>query len=202
MATVQEDGGAPDVLLLATPPAVTLALLPSLCPRGTVMDVASAKEAIVTRAGQLGLPFVGGHPLAGSEGAGPEDGDPEMFEGRPFFLAPAASAGDEDVRRALRVAQDTGAVPTLVPADEHDAALALTSHLVWTLSRALGEMASGLPPVYRAGPAYQAFARPGRSPEGLWREILELNSPRVSEAWNSLKPLVERTLARERDASG
>ena len=53
-----------------------------------ITDVASTKGAIVVRATALGLPFVGGHPMAGRETTGYETADPDLFVDRPWVVVP------------------------------------------------------------------------------------------------------------------
>ena len=89
-----------DVVILAAPPLATQALLrdlggplrPYLRPDAVVTDVASTKAAIVALAAELGLRFVGGHPMAGREVTGFEASDASLLRKRPWVLVPS---GDE-----------------------------------------------------------------------------------------------------------
>ena len=66
------------VVILAAPPLACASLVrdserslaPRLSPGATVTDVASTKAALTAAAGEVGIPFVGGHPMAGRETSG------------------------------------------------------------------------------------------------------------------------------------
>lgn len=189
-----EGGPHADIVVLATPPRGVLKLLGEVEKGPTLMDVASVKAPILAQAEERGLPFVGGHPLAGAEGRGVEAARPDLFRGQPFFLVPGRYAKAADLERAEAVVGATEAIPTVVRAKDHDTALALTSHLVWAVSRSLGEEGQGLARVFREGPAFRDLTRAGRSPEELWEEILDLNGEAVRGAWEAVRMRVERRI--------
>ena len=142
-------GGA-DLVVLCAPPLHVLALLDelagplrgSLGDGGVVTDVASTKALIVARAESLGLPFVGGHPMAGREATGYGASAGDLFRDRPWVVVPGRAAAGE-VARVEALAVACGARPTRLSAAEHDAAVAAVSHLPLALSAALVEAVAG-----------------------------------------------------------
>ena len=92
LGAIDEVGADPaaTVTFIATPAgAVAEAAAKVLEAGGVVTDVAGIKGPIVA---QVDHPrFVGGHPMAGSEQAGVEGSDPDMFEGATWVLTPAAN---------------------------------------------------------------------------------------------------------------
>jgi prephenate dehydrogenase len=183
---------AAEVVLLCGPPQAVLADVARPLPGAAlVLDVASVKVPVMA-AVHPELPFVGGHPLAGREHSGPEAGEGAMFRGQPFFLVPALGR-EELLPMAERIVQALGALPVRVGAEEHDAMLALTSHLPYLLARSLIRAAAELPEVAK-GPGFASMTRPGLSPEALWQEILALNRGPVREAWRRLQAEVEAAL--------
>jgi prephenate dehydrogenase len=194
-ALTSDPGEAAEVVLLCGPPQAVLADVARPLPRATlVLDVASVKAPIMA-AVHPDLPFVGGHPLAGRERAGPEAGAEGMFRGQPFFLVPAAGR-EALLPKAEELVRTLGAVPIRIKAEEHDTMLALTSHLPYLLARSLIRTAAELPEVAK-GPGFASMTRPGLSPEALWQEILALNRGPVREAWRRLKAEVEAALDAE-----
>lgn len=161
-----------DLVVLAAPPLGCLELLDrlagpdgaGLAPGAVVTDVASTKATIAGRAVALGLPFVGGHPMAGSERAGFAAGSAELFVGRPWVID--AEPGDDRPAIALveRLARDCGAVPVRMPAAAHDRAVAMISHLPLLLAAALVETAA----------AGDDWADAARLAAGGWRDMTRL----------------------------
>jgi prephenate dehydrogenase len=137
-------------------------------PGGVVTDTAGTKGWIageVRRLAQLPPgprdrqdlpPFVGGHPITGSERGGFAASSADLFDGRPWIIVagavgPAAAVGPADaagpagaVGPAARVetlVRGLGARPARASAETHDRILALTSHLPYLLAVALAESA-------------------------------------------------------------
>ncbi|HEY6569394.1 MAG TPA: prephenate dehydrogenase/arogenate dehydrogenase family protein [Candidatus Limnocylindrales bacterium] len=154
-AEIAIDGA--DLVVIAASPLDTLDLLRalagpwhrSLAPDAVITDVASTKASIVALAGELGLRFVGGHPLAGRETAGFKAADPDLFRDRPWVLVPSADTAA--ISRVESLVGLCGAVPIRMPAEEHDRVVAAISHLPLVLSAALVEAVAGGPGVARPG---------------------------------------------------
>jgi prephenate dehydrogenase len=149
---------AADLVVLAGPAPVCLEQLSqlagawhaSIAPDAVITDVASSKGAIVRRAAELGLRFVGGHPMAGRDTAGYGAADPALFEGRPWVVVPGV-ADPAAIERVEALARAVGARPRRMDADEHDAAVAAISHLPLVLAAALVEAVAGSPDAPRRG---------------------------------------------------
>lgn len=166
-----------DIVILAAPPRANIELLRQPWRAALVMDTSSVKEPVVQAAGVAGLPFVGGHPLAGTAEGGPDAARPDLFAGRAFLLT--AAGGPMDLARAVVGA--LGARPVEIGAAEHDRAVARSSHLVYLMSCALADVLADSAPQL-LGPAAYEMLRVATSPTGLWQEILALNAPALGEA--------------------
>ena len=178
-----------DVVFLAAPPAVNRALLRRLArvarPGLVVTDVGSVKGPIVEDASRLGLAgFVGGHVMAGTEKRGFRASSAELFRGAIWWIVPAIDANATRVVR--RLVRAVGGRPRTVDGDTHDRIVAYLSHVPQLASWALLEAAASDPVVRRhlssAGPGFRDMTRLARSPQGLWREILEENRGEVTRA--------------------
>lgn len=142
--------GRADIVILAAPVRTILRLLPAAAramrPGSLLLDVGGTKGEILRRAAPAcrgrGVDFIGGHPMAGGVGRGPLSSTPRLFNGRPFVLVPAqgtrprARALAADLVRALR------ARPIALTAEDHDAAVALVSHLPHVLALGLMQEAA------------------------------------------------------------
>lgn len=149
-ATIADATATADLVVLAAPPLATLDLLDTLADPGAarlksgavVTDVASAKVRIVERAALLGLPFVGGHPMAGLETTGYATSRADLFVDRPWVVVPS-DPSDERAAAVEDLARRVGARPVRMDAAAHDRAVAAISHLPLLLSAALVEAVAG-----------------------------------------------------------
>ena len=133
-----------NIVILATPIMAIRELLETIAdslPEGCIVtDVGSSKKIVLEWAEQY-LPrevaFVGGHPMAGKETAGPEAADPDLFRDKTYCIVPGSRAGQEAVSQITTLAESIGARPFFIGVDEHDSFVAAASHLPFLLSVAL-----------------------------------------------------------------
>ncbi len=155
------------------------------CPEGTLItDVGSAKQAIVAALdGQLprGCRFLGSHPLAGSEKAGPSYAKPELFDGRIALITPTRNTRAEDYDLIEEFWEALGSVVIKMSAEEHDRALAMTSHLPHMAAAAL--VATVPETLFRlTGTGILDTTRLAAGDPKLWVQILMLNRDNVLSA--------------------
>ena len=117
-----------------------------------VTDVGSTKEWVVAE-GSRALPgrFLGGHPMAGTERSGWDAADPELFSGSTWVLTPHEPGLLERFSAWWAAIEALGAHVEVVDAATHDAAVALVSHLPFTVSAALMRAAAASPVWESAG---------------------------------------------------
>lgn len=133
-----------DIVVLATPIIAMkelLEVLASHLPEGCVVtDVGSSKQTVLEWADQY-LPenvhFVGGHPMAGRETAGPENADPNLFRGSTYCVIPSPRASQRAAAEITTMVEAIEATPYYISAGEHDSFVAAVSHLPFLLSVAL-----------------------------------------------------------------
>jgi cyclohexadieny/prephenate dehydrogenase len=160
-----------------------------VCRSGALLtDAGSTKAAIVRDVeGRLpqGAAFVGGHPLAGSEKQGPEHASTELFEGRVVVLTPTARTNDKALSQATALWEALGARVRLMDPEEHDRAMAMTSHLPHVTAAAL----AGVLPLEWSGLTAGGFRDATRVASGgpeLWAAILQANADGVLDAMDQL----------------
>jgi prephenate dehydrogenase len=160
--------GDEEVVLLATPVGVAAALLGGELSawQGVVTSVCSVLAPLRTAAGPAA--FVAGHPLAGSERRGLAAARAGLFQDRKWFVDREDGLVDE-------VIQACGARRVLVDAAEHDAAMALTSHLPQLLSTALAAALDDVDVDTFGGSGLDTFLRLAGSDVSVWAPILEAN---------------------------
>jgi len=136
-----------DVVVVAAPPLAAIDLVRELAasglpiPGATVTDVVSTKGAITHAARQVGLAFVGGHPMAGREASGFGAAASDLFRDRPWVITEPMGGGDPRVVEEL--VRVCGARPVHATAADHDRAVAAISHLPLLASVALVEAVLG-----------------------------------------------------------
>ena len=155
------------------------------CPPGTLItDVGSTKVSIVEALDDR-LPrdcrFLGGHPLAGSEKSGAANARAELFDGRLAILTPTRNTLAEDFDLLEQFWQGIGSVVVQMSADEHDQAMAVTSHLPHVAAAAL---AAATPEQFFrfSGTGILDTTRLAAGDPALWRQILTLNREHVLTA--------------------
>lgn len=160
---------AADLIILAAPVGEILNLLEEFSPsEALITDVGSTKVTICRKAEERGLRFVGGHPMAGIEQAGPEAANADLFKNAPYFLCPVNCAPVEIIQDMVRA---IGAVPCVMSPDEHDRLVAQISHLPQILSSILADHTSALKDL--SGPGLLSMTRLAGSPFHVWRDIFK-----------------------------
>jgi prephenate dehydrogenase len=189
------DDPAPDLVVVAAPPDVAAAVvLDALTrwPEAVVTDVASVKGAVLhavrTGGGDLGR-YVGSHPMAGRERSGAGAARADLFDGRAWVVVPTERSRPEAVELVRQVAAAAGSAVTVMGADEHDAAVAVVSHvpqLAASLVAARLRDASD-PAVALAGQGLRDVTRIAASDPRLWTQILAGNAGAVREVLLALR---------------
>jgi prephenate dehydrogenase len=153
-----------------------------------VLDVASVKVPVVARTAGW-KKFVATHPIAGAEQRGPRAARADLFEGRVWTYVPSDREHDAAIEAFIRT---MGARSYPIDADEHDRALALTSHLpqvvVTALAALLGEqqIAPDL-----AGSGLASTLRLAGSPWDIWEPILKANNVAIGAALRQIADRLE-----------
>ena len=150
-----------------------------------VCSVQAAVQAELTARGCRPAEICGGHPMAGRERSGPAAATGELFAGRPWAVCPGPGTAEQALADVEQLAVATGAQTVRMAPDQHDAAVALVSHLPQLAASALAaQLPSGGPGAAAlAGPGLQDSTRIAGSDPGLWREVLRRNA-------GNLAPLV------------
>ncbi len=194
----------PQLVVVAVPPAsVGDAIVDALSRTGAVVtDVGSIKAAplALTRAlvddGRLAR-YVGSHPMAGSERSGPFAASAALFDGRPWAVAPHDEADPEAVELVVALAELCGATPVMFGPDEHDEAVARTSHLPHLLAALVAGRLTDAPREHLAlsGQGVRDVTRIAAGDPGLWQQIIAGNTTALSALLHDVRDDVDTLLA-------
>lgn len=190
---------AAHLVVLAAPVEVNdqhLATAP-FSPGTLVVDLGSVKRTteahFLQRQKQSGaaFTFIGGHPLAGKELAGFQNGDALLFYNKVFCWVEPASRTVKTAEKATAdaLALCLGARPFWMSAKEHDQALAWTSHVPQLLSNTLASLL--LTKEFAADAEYfpnymTDLLRTSGAPFSRWEPIFKSNASEVKRALSEL----------------
>ena len=186
---------APDVVVVAAPPDVVSGVIVVALrtwPHAVVTDVASVKESIlreVLAAGVDASNYVGSHPMAGRERSGTAAARGDLFDGRAWVVVPHPDSTPKATEQVTRLATAVGSAVRVMPAHEHDEAVAAVSHvpqlaasIIAATLRELPESAVGL-----AGQGLRDVTRIAASDPRLWTQILAGNASAVRDVLHEVQ---------------
>ncbi len=129
-----------DIVVIATPVSLIVPTIqkirPYLKPQAIVTDVGSVKGPILRDV--RGVRFVGSHPLAGSHKTGVEAARPDLFQKAACVIVPQDRTALPVIRKMWST---VGARVIELPAQTHDALVALSSHLPHLIAHGLVQAA-------------------------------------------------------------
>lgn len=152
---------------------------------GVVMDVGSVKHPIVeelhTRLGGLPERFVPSHPIAGAETSGPAAARDDLFAGATTVITPADNADENAVHLVEQAWEAAGTKVERMSSEEHDAMLAVTSHLPHALAFVfLQQVEEGQ--LDFTGGGFRDFTRIAAANPELWWRIFRMNQDALLDA--------------------
>ncbi|MEM7680614.1 MAG: prephenate dehydrogenase [Planctomycetota bacterium] len=188
-----------DLIVVATPISAFEAALGAVAKfapaQAFVTDVGSTKAGVVALAERIiagKQRFVGAHPMAGSEQAGPEHADPELFAGRPCVVTPTEQTDPEALETVTAFWQALGFANVLrMSPDEHDRKVAAVSHLPHLASVMLVEAAEQLGGWELASTGFRSTTRLAASNPPMRADILDANRPAIAQALRTYRDRVD-----------
>ncbi|MDR0288325.1 MAG: prephenate dehydrogenase [Clostridiales bacterium] len=180
-----------DIIILCSPIDAcieyTKDFLPYITEKTLVTDVCSTKSELREFFTGKNVRYIGGHPMAGSEKNGYENSSQYLFENAYYIVSPLPGSREEDVQVVKDLAQTVGAIPYVMDAGFHDAALARISHLPHVAAAALVNSAlksesneKALSTLAAGG--FKDVTRIASGDPALWSDILISNSKNVVDS--------------------
>ena len=189
--------GVPDLVIVATPPKTILNVLKKEFgsnSQATFIDVGSVKNNLVLEVEtltELAARFVGSHPMAGREVAGPSSAQADLFQGRAWILTPTSITEESSIDLAKELVKALGATAYIMGAPAHDSLLARISHLPQITSTALAGAIEQLgDDLNLSGQGLRDMTRIANSDGELWSEILLENQNEVLKAINEYQQII------------
>lgn len=207
----RRDDDRPQLVVVAVPPdLIAIEVAAALERTGAVVtDVGSIKSEPLRGVAELGGDvgrYVGSHPMAGSERSGPLAASAAMFDGRPWAVTPHADADPAAVALVESLAEVCGAAVVRMDPEEHDHAVARTSHLPHLLAVLVAGRLVHAPPAHLAlsGQGVRDVTRVAGGDPELWQQIIALNAGAlrgvIAEVREELDALQDAVVAGDRVA--
>lgn len=183
------------LIVVAAPPDVTAeVVIAELAahPEAVVTDVASVKGAVLDELVAAGADlsrYVGSHPMAGRERSGPTAARADLFAGRPWVIAGSGHSSEDAVLAVRQLAVDLGATPVTMEAREHDAAVAVVSHVPQVIASLVAARLADAPAAALdlSGQGLRDVTRIASSDAPLWTSILAANATAVRSVLMDLR---------------
>lgn len=183
-----------DMVILSTPVGVmgeALGALATHLPASAVItDVGSVKSTVIHSArvalGDKFKNFVPAHPMAGSEKSGAQAAQTDLYRHQRVILTPVAETDPEAIEKVRAMWIAVGAQVSHLDPDQHDAILALTSHLphlmAFGLMDLLTQHAQEQDVLQWIGNGLRDMTRIAASDPVMWRDICLTNRDAVLAA--------------------
>lgn len=192
--------GAIDRVGLDEGATISFVAVPVSAVAGVVKEVLATTSGLVTDVGSVKGPivaaiddprFVGGHPMAGSELIGVEGSDPEMFRNAVWVLTPSPSTADANFTMIAGIVAGLGADVVALSAEQHDALVAVVSHVphltaatLMTLADARSEDHAAL--LRLAAGGFRDMTRIASGHPAIWPDICAENQRAILDALDEL----------------
>lgn len=188
------DSDDPSLIVVAVPPDVTADVIErelTRYPNAVVTDVASVKLEPLRILRERGVDlthYIGSHPLAGRERGGAISARADIFVGRPWVVCRDEETSPADLSLVEGLALDLGATPLEMTPEDHDRAVALTSHVPQLVASLLAGrfVDAGEGSLRLAGQGVRDTTRIAASAPELWVQILDANSEPVVDVLDAL----------------
>ncbi len=193
-----------ELVVVATPvhaaPEVITGILGSTSwrPEVVVTDVGSVKGPLVAAIDHPS--FVGGHPMAGSEQMGVEGASGDLFVGATWVLTPTAVTDPLAYAQVRNVLADLGANVVALAPSQHDALVAVVSHVPHLTAATLMDLAAGLGEEHGAllqlaAGGFRDMTRVAAGQPSIWPDICDDNAEAIVD---TLDLLIESLTAMRR----
>jgi prephenate dehydrogenase len=135
--------------------------------------------------------------MAGSERSGPLAASAALFDGRPWAITPHQDATPAAVDLVQDLVAMVGATPVRMTPDEHDRAVARTSHLPHLLASLVAGRLADAPPGHLAlsGQGVRDVTRVAAGDPEMWQQIISANAPAVVHLLGEVRDQLDALIA-------
>ena len=172
-------------------------------PNVIISDVGSSKVKIVELAESIlkNKIFVPGHPIAGTEKSGPENGLENLFKDKWFISTNCNLCNEKNIEYINSVWKKLGSKTTTMNSKDHDSIMAITSHIPHLIAYNIVGTASELEEDIKSevikfsASGFRDFTRIASSDPVMWRDIMLSNKDEIISLFekfnNDLKQILD-----------
>jgi prephenate dehydrogenase len=121
------------------------------------------------------IPYIGSHPIAGSERKGMDAAYSNLFEDAVCVLTPDLNTSSKTLKKVMIFWKTVKALPVIKSSEIHDKIFAYISHLPHLISFVMVHAVSDKAYLRIAGEAWRDMTRIAHSSPELWTEIFMQN---------------------------
>lgn len=203
--SIDESFKSCDLIFLCCPVQINIdaykALISIVNTHCIVTDVASTKKEIIDAVTQLQvpIPFIGGHPMAGSEQFGYIASKAHLFENAYYILTPTEGTSEAQVQTLYQLIKDIKALPVVIAPLVHDHVTATISHVPHVIAASLVNMVKkldskeGYMHTLAAG-GFKDITRIASSSPIMWQQICLTNPRNIVDVLNFFKADLEHII--------
>jgi len=179
---------AADLVVVATPVHAAASVITSIVDSTewnsdlVITDVGSVKASLVAAVDHP--TFVGGHPMAGSEQVGVEGASGELFVGATWVLTPTEVTDPAAYARVRNVLAELGANVVALDPAQHDALVAVVSHVPHLTAATLMDLAADVGEEHAAllqlaAGGFRDMTRIAAGQPSIWPDICDDNAEAI-----------------------
>ena len=170
---------------------------------GIVIDTCGVKEEIIKAVDQklndMGVYFIGCHPMAGREFSGFEYSLDNLFDKASFIITPTENTNQEALKRLMEFSKEIGFIKNVISTPKkHDEIIAFTSQLAHIVSSAYVKSPSLLNQSGFSAGSFKDLTRVAKLNEDMWTTLFMMNrSALLGEIDHIIEHLTEYKTALE-----
>lgn len=200
-----------DIVILGLYPDVTIDFINKHASHfkkgGIVIDTCGVKEEIIKAADKklndMGVYFIGCHPMAGREFSGFEYSLDNLFDKASFIITPTENTDEKALKELQKFSKEIGFLKNVISTPrEHDEVIAFTSQLAHIVSSAYVKSPSLLKQSGFSAGSFKDLTRVAKLNEGMWTTLFMMNRSALLEEINyMINHLIEYKTALETESS-
>ena len=172
-------------------------------PNAIISDVGSSKVNVIELAESIlkNKIFVPGHPIAGTEKSGPENGLENLFKDKWFISTNCNLCNEKNIEFVNSIWKKLGSKTITMKSKDHDSIMAITSHIPHLIAFNIVGTASDLEEDIKSevikfsASGFRDFTRIASSDPVMWRDIMLSNKDEIISLFekfnNDLKQILD-----------